>query len=75
VETKRKKSALAQHSLKTGGKLDLGESEAVTGVEDTIHVRVSHGTEKLGVLRSKLSRRNNRIVGRGVNLEGLLLGP
>jgi len=75
VETKREKSTLAQHSLETGGKLNLGESEAVTGMEDTIHVRVSHGTKKLGVLRSKLSRRDNRIVGRGVNLEGLLLSP
>lgn len=51
----------------------------MTGVESTVHVRISHGSEEFGLLFSQLGRRDG-VEGhlscrRGIRLENAVFGP
>lgn len=70
-------SAFAQHSLVTGGKLDLGDGERVAQMQATVHIRVGEGPEPFRVLLADLGGGQTGdvcCIG-GIDLEYFVFGP
>jgi hypothetical protein len=79
MESHGEQNALSLHTRISGSELDLAHRETVAGVEGSVHVRVGHGAEELGVLLAKLGRgygvKGNVFVGGCIGLEDAIFLP
>lgn len=66
METHGEQSSLTLHAGNTSSEFDLADGERVTSVQSSVHVRVGHTSEELGLLLTEL--------GGGNGVEGHLAG-
>jgi hypothetical protein len=75
METLRKKSSLTLHTLKTSAKVNFGESESVTQMHTTIHIRERHTGHVLRVDLMKIFRVGMFFNSGSVDFKSLLTVP
>jgi hypothetical protein len=56
MEAERPEGSLSFHPSKSSHKLDLAGSEAVSGMQDSVHIGECHGAEELWVFLVQFRR-------------------